>query len=321
SCQHPSRTCANLCLKYLSSYNKLVENYSYQIPTVPKGNPFAHGSIVSRPISRTLVSLGTPSKDGSSPNPKRTSLKRVQSAMSERSLSPQSKKRTNEQPFKVNGSKFLSSEAISLSPRKNQIYPRSMSSKNARHSVACKRSVSPTITLAVERSTEKRRRQREDRKTKTPLSFSSKAHSTEQESDDDDDDIIIPSKFDTHKRQREASDSSVEYVQVINNEPQTVSSLNNIENLKLKTKGDDKDIIICDSSSTVRKLPSSPSKNLSNSHQTADYDEHVRVRCKICGDILEGRSRFSKHVLAMHSHLIKTNASNIKQQQQTASVR
>ena len=179
----------------------------------------------------------------------------------------------------------MPSESISLSPRKNQIYrmffrffilfqskiylsARSMSSKNARHSVACKRSVSPTITLAVERSSEKRRRQRGEKKTKTPLSFSSKAHSTEHESDDDgNDDDVIPSKLDTHKRQREASDSSVEYVQVINNGPQTVSSLNNIENLKLKSEGDNKDIIICDSSSTVRKLPSSPSKNLSNGHQ------------------------------------------------------
>ena len=46
-CQHEERTCANLCLQYLSSYSKLIKNYSYTIPTIPKGNPFAQGSIVS----------------------------------------------------------------------------------------------------------------------------------------------------------------------------------------------------------------------------------------------------------------------------------
>lgn len=46
-CQHEERTCANLCLKYLSSYSQLMKNYSYTIPITPKGNPFAQGSIVS----------------------------------------------------------------------------------------------------------------------------------------------------------------------------------------------------------------------------------------------------------------------------------
>jgi hypothetical protein len=46
-CQHEERTCANLCLQYLSSYSKLIKNYSYTITTVSKGNPFAQGSIVS----------------------------------------------------------------------------------------------------------------------------------------------------------------------------------------------------------------------------------------------------------------------------------
>ena len=46
-CQHEERTCANLCLQYLSSYSKLIKNYSYTITTVPKGNPCAQGSIVS----------------------------------------------------------------------------------------------------------------------------------------------------------------------------------------------------------------------------------------------------------------------------------
>jgi hypothetical protein len=47
SCQHSNRTCANLCLKYVSSYNKLIKNYPYKISILPKGNPFAQGSIVS----------------------------------------------------------------------------------------------------------------------------------------------------------------------------------------------------------------------------------------------------------------------------------
>ena len=46
-CQHEERTCANLCLQYVSTYSKLIKNYSYSITTVPKGNPFAQGSIVS----------------------------------------------------------------------------------------------------------------------------------------------------------------------------------------------------------------------------------------------------------------------------------
>jgi hypothetical protein len=46
-CQHEERTCANLCLQYVSTYSKLIKNYSYTITTVSKGNPFAQGSIVS----------------------------------------------------------------------------------------------------------------------------------------------------------------------------------------------------------------------------------------------------------------------------------
>jgi hypothetical protein len=46
-CQHENRTCANLCVQYLSSYSQLMKNYPYTITTVPKGNPFAQGSIVS----------------------------------------------------------------------------------------------------------------------------------------------------------------------------------------------------------------------------------------------------------------------------------
>jgi len=86
SCQHKNRTCANLCLKYLSSYNKLIENYPYKILTMPKGNPFAHGSIVSQPINESSLIIPKDSL-------KYTSLKRVKSSMSDRSSSPQSKRK------------------------------------------------------------------------------------------------------------------------------------------------------------------------------------------------------------------------------------
>ncbi|CAF1277689.1 unnamed protein product, partial [Rotaria sordida] len=124
------------------------------------------------------------------------------------------------------------------------------------------------------------------------------------------------------------------YVQTLNNDQQlTSSSLNNIENIKSKSKIDDEEIIICRSPPSVRKVISSSNKNSSktsingnstrksNIQQSPTNDEHVRVRCKICGEILEGRSRFSQHVIRMHSHLLKKNIPESKQQQQTAIVR
>jgi len=61
-CQHENRTCANLCLQYLSSYSKLIRNYPYTIQTVPKGNPFAQGPIVS-----IMSSINNIYSNGSSP--------------------------------------------------------------------------------------------------------------------------------------------------------------------------------------------------------------------------------------------------------------
>jgi hypothetical protein len=111
------------------------------------------------------------------------------------------------------------------------------SSKNSRHQTitSLKRSISPTITLAVERSSEKRRQQREQRKAKALIKI---PDDIEQENDDDDDIISIKPK---KSKQRQASNSSVEYVQIINNDQQSISSLNNIENY-------DEDIIVCHSS-------------------------------------------------------------------------
>jgi hypothetical protein len=131
-----------------------------------------------------------------------------------------------------------------------------------------KRSLSPTMTLAVERSSEKRRRQREQRKEKA-ASLSSGISikiddDIEQENGDDDDIISIKSekpKQQRRNKQRQASNSSVEYVQIINNDKQSVPSLNNIENLKVKSNIDDKEIIICHSPPSVKKVISSSDKS------------------------------------------------------------
>jgi len=109
--------------------------------------------------------------------------------------------------------------------------------KNSRQHL--KRCVSPTITLAVERSSEKRRQQRKRRK--------GKIHDDIEQENDDDKIISIKSK---NPRQRQSSNSSVEYVQTINNDQQSISS---IENIKSKSPSDDEDIIVCHSSSSVKR--------------------------------------------------------------------
>lgn len=105
SCPHQNRTCANLCLENLSSYNSLVRNYPYKIPLIPKGNPFAQGSIVSKPVNKTSTNNSVTAKEGINTNEKRTSLKRVKSSLSDDlSASPQSKRKllsTVEQQIKV----------------------------------------------------------------------------------------------------------------------------------------------------------------------------------------------------------------------------
>jgi len=134
------------------------------------------------------------------------------------------------------------------------------SSKNSRQQTitSLKRSLSPIITLAVERSSEKRRRQREQRKAKAVSSSSSstmtKIHDDIEQENDDDDTISIKSK---KPKQRQPSSSSVEYVQIINNDQQSISSLNNIENY-------DEEIIVCHPAPSVKKVISSHSKTSVN---------------------------------------------------------
>ena len=156
----------------------------------------------------------------------------------------------------------------------------------------------------------KRRRQREQRKAKTSIKI---PDDIEQENDDDD---IISLKSKKPK-QRQASNSSVEYVQIINNDQPSISSLNNIENY-------DEDIIVCHSS--PKKTPVNGIHKINN-HQvilkkkkiTDEKFEYLYLfifRHQIMMKIFEfdvkyaeiylkGRSRFSKHVLTMHSHLLK----------------
>lgn len=105
SCQHENRTCANLCLKDLSSYNKLIQNYPYKITTLPKGNPFAQGSLLSKILNKPTVNTPSISKDNNiTSNQKRSSLKRVKSSLSDDLSKSPSKKRllsSGEQQIKV----------------------------------------------------------------------------------------------------------------------------------------------------------------------------------------------------------------------------
>jgi hypothetical protein len=135
-----------------------------------------------------------------------------------------------------------------------------------------KRSLSPSIAISLEKSSQKRRRPREQKPKITSSSSSSAAviriddddeNDIEQENDDeDDDDDIVPIKFEQPKeqrqsKQRQASSGSIEYVQTLNNDQQ----LNNIENLKSKSKINDEEIIICRSPPSVKKVINSPNKN------------------------------------------------------------
>lgn len=145
-----------------------------------------------------------------------------------------------------------------------------------------KRSRSPSIIT----SAEKRRRAREQKRT-NPSSSSANViriddeDDIEQENDDDDDnnddaaddDDVVPIKYESTK-QRQASSGSIEYVQTLNNDQQ----LNNIENIKSKSKVNDEEIIICRSPPSVKKvLPSSnktPSK--SNGARKSNVQQVIR---------------------------------------------
>ena len=88
---------------------------------------------------------------------------------------------------------------------------------------------------------------------------------SEQENGDDD---VIPIEIDEKHRsrttnQRKDSNESVEYVENVDDDLQTSLSLNNIENLKSKSKINHEDIVVCRSPPVVRKMVASSKKNQS----------------------------------------------------------
>jgi hypothetical protein len=132
-----------------------------------------------------------------------------------------------------------------------------------------KRSLSPSIVISLDKSSQKRRRPRDQKQKLTPSPSATiiridddDENDIEQENDDEDDidDDIVPIKFEQPK-QRQASSGSIEYVHTLNNDQQSTSSLNNIENIKSKSKINDEEIIICRSPPSVKKVIPSPNKN------------------------------------------------------------
>ncbi len=168
-----------------------------------------------------------------------------------------------------------------------------------------KRSLSPSIAIPLEKSSQKRRRAREQQQ-KTPSSSSTAIiriddDDIEQENDDeeeeDDDDDVVPIKFEAPKRQpkqRQASSGSIEYVQTLSNDQQ----LNNIENLKSKSKINDEEIIICRSPPSVKKVIPSPTKPHSKSNGARKSNvQQVYSLLKLVSD---DRLGFFSHLIMMN---------------------
>lgn len=141
----------------------------------------------------------------------------------------------------------------------------SSSTTNLTSQRTSKRSLSPSIIT----SSEKRRRAREQKRTNPSSSaniirIDDADDDIEQENDDEDDnddDDVVPIKYESTK-QRQASSGSIEYVQTLSNDQQ----LNNIENIKSKSKVNDEEIIICRSPPSVKKVLPSSNKTHSKSN-------------------------------------------------------
>ena len=130
-----------------------------------------------------------------------------------------------------------------------------------------KRSLSPSIPNPPEKIVRRRRRTR-DQHSKIASSSAviriGDELDIEQENGDDDEDNgedhdvngdILPIKLEQSKsqrssKQRQASSGSIEYVQTLSNDQQ----LNNIENFKSKSTGNDEEIIICRSPPSTKKV-------------------------------------------------------------------
>ena len=101
-CSHTGRTCANLCLKFLPSFEQLIRTHTFQIPLVPKGNPFNQGSIISKlPMRLSTNEISSP-KELVNGSPKRKAIKRANSSMSDiTSLTPAKKKSLSNKPQSI----------------------------------------------------------------------------------------------------------------------------------------------------------------------------------------------------------------------------
>ena len=116
TCQHEKRTCANLCLKYLSKYEQLVRNYSYQIPIIPKGSAFSQGSIVSVPSINTLFSFKTNESHDSPTNgrQKRKSFKQTDESTVQTKRKSLSNVTTNSRPTRTHNGKQQIEQTIKV---------------------------------------------------------------------------------------------------------------------------------------------------------------------------------------------------------------
>ena len=135
TCEHEKRTCANLCLQYLSSYSKLIDNYPYTIITVPKGNPFAQGSIVS--ILSSTVNSSVNSSNSNEPNSTQESIngrqKRKNQKRTDDAPSPQWKRKLPSNPI-ATSSKTNRTGALNRSVTVKQSMD---SATNVRRSSSC----------------------------------------------------------------------------------------------------------------------------------------------------------------------------------------
>ena len=224
-CEHQSRTCANLCLQHLSSYDRTIRDHSYQIVTMPKGNPFAQGSIVSNLTSRLSGNDSIASKEAAmGSSQKRKSTKRIESlsqpgiSFGSTSTSPKNTDRHSE---------FSQYTSGDHSDDRDHVPARASSSST----IASKRRASPTIIISTERSSPKRRRHRED------INDDDSADRTSQQ----------PSK------QRQVSSGSIEYVHTLDTDPSAVPLRDDIENFTLKPELIDSETVIHRSSPIVKR--------------------------------------------------------------------
>lgn len=403
SCPHQQRTCANLCLNQLSSYNKLIQNYNYSILTLPKGNPHGQGSIISylslsltkptvhannNAISNTTNEITNgrhkrrsfPQANGSTSNgAKRKSITNSSSTNNKTNRSHTIKSETdlinkmNEQSHipstnnahkksstkdnsttslsnssssttspSTNGSNINASTSKSRAAKRTLINTEPISSKRirTRAQTSSKNGHQPPHSKTVIQSNDFKHENHVEQENRNESDSDQQDHSDSESNDDDGDDDdddkdVIPIR--NHRKtttrtskQRKDSHESVEYIPIVDDDDS--KSLNNIENVKSKTKKSQQDRLHCGSVSPVQKFISSSNKTHSKTNvngnnnrktknsQSPKDEENIRVRCKVCGAILKGRRRFSEHVIEMHGHLLMKKATVKEQTSQPTAV-